>query len=137
MNGTGIISFLPFRTEQDSEQPAAPQSDSGAPEIRNAVLTARGEEHSNLDSANTSTCFNLNERYLVGFQIAVSEEILTETQIYTGSDGNSDIWAENQLASNEFKKKMTKDATRGCRLPKPPPRDNSPALMSAEDAVNE
>jgi len=41
----------------------------------------------------------------------VSEETLTEIQIYTGSDGNSDIWAENQLATNQFKKKMTKDAT--------------------------
>lgn len=42
----------------------------------------------------------LNERYLIGFQIIVSEEILTEIQIYTGSDGNYDIWAENQLAAN-------------------------------------
>lgn len=42
----------------------------------------------------------LNERYLTGFQIIVAEEILTEIQIYTGSDGNYDIWAENQLAAN-------------------------------------
>lgn len=42
----------------------------------------------------------LNEHYLIGFQIIESEEILTEIQIYTGSDGNYDIWAENQQATN-------------------------------------
>lgn len=42
----------------------------------------------------------LNERYLIGFQIIESEEILTEIQIYTGSDGNYDIWAEHQQATN-------------------------------------
>lgn len=41
-----------------------------------------------------------NEWYLIGFQIIVSEEILTEIQIYTASDGNSDIWDENQPATN-------------------------------------
>lgn len=30
----------------------------------------------------------------------VTEEILTEIQLYTGLDGNSDIWAENELATN-------------------------------------
>lgn len=42
----------------------------------------------------------LNEHYLIGFQIIESEEILTEIQIYTGSDGNYDIWAGNQQATN-------------------------------------
>lgn len=42
----------------------------------------------------------LNGRNLIGFQIIESEEILTEIQIYTGSDGNHDIWAENQQAKN-------------------------------------
>lgn len=42
----------------------------------------------------------LNEHCLIGFQIIAPEEILTEIQIYTGSDGYSDIWAENQLATN-------------------------------------